>query len=49
VNFDSRSTNGGRIKENIHLDFELSGDQIKCLDDIRLEKKYANYDPRKVV
>jgi diketogulonate reductase-like aldo/keto reductase len=44
-----KSSNKDRIRENIDLDFDLSSAQIKCLDDIQLEAKVSECDPRNVI
>ncbi len=44
-----KSVNEDRIRDNIGLDFELGDDDMKALDDIECDAKYAKCDPRTVV
>ena len=44
-----KSVNEKRIRENIDLDFELTSEQMKMLDDISHCAKYAKVNPQTVI
>jgi diketogulonate reductase-like aldo/keto reductase len=44
-----KSTNRDRMKENMDLNFKLSEDHMKCLDEVQTDTKYCRFDPRNVI